>query len=82
MCDWQALRPEDFFEQRLLGDGSNTTYTQFPDPYMSSCDLQTTSRYISRFPPDAVVTSVVETVKVDWLWKRFFPHRSPDSGSP
>jgi hypothetical protein len=77
-ADWEADRPGDQFEQRLLGDGSAMTFAQFPDPYMSSCDPTTVLRYASRFDSDEVKSSVVETVRADWLWRCFFPDRSPD----
>jgi hypothetical protein len=76
--DWAAHRPEDVFLQQLVGDGSDTIFYEFPDPHMSSCDINTIERYSSRFATDSITCKSLSTAKASTLWNTAFPSIVPD----
>jgi hypothetical protein len=75
---WEKHRPKDIFVRQLLGDGSTTSFVEFPDPTMNSCDPETVARYKNRFDKSHVTTTVVKTERASALWQTYFPHCAPD----
>lgn len=76
--DWATHRPEDVFLQQLIGDGSETSFYEFPDPHMSSCDTPTIERYRKRFLNDAITCKYLPTANAATVWKTAFPSIVPD----
>jgi hypothetical protein len=76
--EWKLRRPYDIFTQKILGDGSDVIFYEFPDPHMSTCDTATILRYSERFPKESIVSKPMQTVRAGELWSSLFPSAIPD----